>query len=234
MPCRLAAVALLMSLVPAFGQEEKPAAKVRPTVAIQTEALGIKLGAPLSVRALVTRPPALKGLVSWSLESRRHRGAINATALSPDGKLLATGGLDGTVRLWDTETGKLVRALIGHDSYVYGLAFSPDGTTLASAGSFDGTVRLWYVRTGMPQKILKGHPTYVVQVAWSPDGGNILAAGGESGVLSKWNAATGDYQAKFEFGQPVRGLAWRPDGTSAAAGSAKLPRQICDVDTYTV
>src|SRR4029077_7247251 len=110
-----------------------------------------------------------------------HRGTFSATALSPDGKLLATGGLARTGPLWGPQTGEIVRALIGHDSYVYGLAFSPDGNTLASAGSFDATVRLWNVRTGMPQKILKGHPTYAVHVVWSPDGRSILATGGESG-----------------------------------------------------
>src|SRR5438128_7429851 len=156
MPPRFAAVVLAcVWLSPALAQEEKPAVKARPAVAIQSEALAIKSGQALSDRALVTRPPALKGLVSWSLETRRHRGYFNCTALSPDGALLATGGLDGTIRLWDIESGKLVRALIGHNSYVYGLDFSPDGSVLASAGTFDNTVRLWDVRTGMPLRTLK-------------------------------------------------------------------------------
>ena len=232
MPYRLVAIILpIICLNSAWADDEKPPARAKPTVAIQPEPLTSKPGRPLSERALVPRPAPLKGLVSWSLETRRHRGNFSATALSPDGKLLATGGLDGTVRLWDTETGKLVRALIGHNSYVYGLDFSPDGTALTSSGSFDATVRLWDVRSGMPLRVLKESPTYLVQTAWSPDGKTILAAGGESGTLSRWNAPTGNYQTKFEFGKPVQGLAWAPDSHTAAVVVAKLPLHIWDADT---
>jgi WD40 repeat protein len=212
----------------AAGQDaagEKAAPKA-PSVAIPADKLELKPGDPLSIRALVTRPPALKGVLSWSLETRRHRGNFNVTALSPDGKWIATGGLDGTIRLWDTESGKLIRALIGHSSYVYGLAFSPDGNTLASGGSFDSTVRLWDVRSGLPLKVLKGHPAWVAHVAWSPDGKTIIAAGGQSGVLSRWDAVSGNYRTKFEFGQPVRSMAWRPNGNDVAVACAMLRLQI--------
>src|SRR6516164_4786330 len=87
-----------------------------PTVVIPAEQLDIKAGDPLSARALVTKPPTITGVVSWSLETRRHRGTFWCQALSPDGKVLATGGLDGTIRIWDVETGRLLRALIGHNS----------------------------------------------------------------------------------------------------------------------
>src|SRR5262249_11085999 len=117
-------------------QTEKPPAKMKaPSLAIPADKLEMKPGDPLSTRALVARPPAIKGVLSWTLETRRHRGNFNVTALSQDGKVIATGGLDGTIRLWDTTTGSLLRAFVGHNSYVYGLDFSPDGQTLASGGS---------------------------------------------------------------------------------------------------
>src|SRR5436309_518441 len=71
-----------------------------------------------------------------------HKGSVDAVAFSADGALLASGGDDEVIRLWDVKTGKLIRKLKGHDDGILGLAFSPDGKLLASASS-DDTVRLW-------------------------------------------------------------------------------------------
>jgi WD40 repeat protein len=65
-----------------------------------------------------------------------------SAAFSPDGKMLAAGGYDGKVRLWDVETAKLKETLAGPNTMIYDVAFSPDGKTLASTGQ-DQTVRLW-------------------------------------------------------------------------------------------
>jgi WD40 repeat protein len=199
-----------------------------PAVVIPAERLDLRPGDPLSARALVTRPRSVPGVVSWSLETRRHRGGVWCQALSPDGRALATGGLDGTVRVWDVDGGRLRRALIGHASYVYGLDWSPDGNTLASAGAFDATVRLWDARTGRPLRVLKGHPAYVVHVKWSPDGRSVLAAGGDSGALSHWDAVTGRKGDTVELGKPVLGLSWRPDGRTAAVVAQGLALKLWD------
>jgi WD40 repeat protein len=213
---------LLLALQSALAAAEPPTIKAEP--------ITIKSGSPLSGRTLVARPAFIKGLRSWTLESRRHRGYLVATAVSPDGKSLATGGLDGIVRIWDLESGDLTRVLVGHESYVYGLAWSADGRYLASAGSFDATVRLWEVRTGMPLRVLKGHKGYVVHVAWSPDGKTVVAAGGSSGFVTWWDAADAREVRTIENGKPVNGLAYSPNGKLLACSGSEFGVVLFDED----
>src|SRR5207244_10836988 len=106
-----------------------------------------------------------------------HSDAINAVAFSIDGKTLASGSSDNTVKLWDVSTGAELRTLKGHSNSVVpviSVAFSPDGRTLAS-GSSDKTVKLWDVSTGAELRTLKGHSEAVWSVAFSLDG-NTLAS----------------------------------------------------------
>ena len=76
-----------------------------------------------------------------------HTKTVNSVEFSPDGKMLASGSEDETVRLWDARTGQLLHTLEEHTSDVTSVAFSPDGKMLAS-GSYDYTARLWDTDTG--------------------------------------------------------------------------------------
>jgi WD40 repeat protein len=136
--------------------------------------------------------PGVSGEVRrWSVAEARqialfegHQDAIYSLALSPDGKMLATGGYDQKIKLWDVETGKEIKTLSGHNGCVYHLAFRPDGNILASA-SADRTVKLWDVASGERRDTLSQSLKELYTVAFSPDG-KWLAAGGADNRLRVW------------------------------------------------
>ena len=233
--CALAIIVSLLGGLGAAAQESdaKPKSRTVTPVEIKPEQRKLSPGTPLSVRTLVLRPPQIPGLFSWTIESKRHRGYLMATALSPDNKQLATGGLDGIVRVWNAETGELQKALVGHDSYIYDLAWSPDGRTLASAGSHDATTRLWDVRTGLHLRSLK-HPSWVYKIGWSPDGRMLVASGGESGIAIFWEVTLGVERGKVEHGRRVLSNVWSPDGESVAFTCSGQATQVFDTTEFKV
>ena len=83
----------------------------------------------------------LDGEALFKLDGHGH--LVYSVCFSPDGRRLASGSNDETVRLWDVETGACVRTLEGH-GFVFSVCFSPDGR-MGASGSADGTVRLWLV-----------------------------------------------------------------------------------------
>ncbi len=134
---------------------------------------------------------------------------------------MAAGSQDGTVRLWDVASGALRTTLSGHLRAVRSLAFSPEGSALATA-SDDRTVRVWSVATGFEQATLRGHAGEVQSVAFSP-GGKTLASGGEEGTLKLWHAATWQQLISLNAHRGgVSFLAFSPDGMVLASGGATI------------
>ncbi|MCB1279045.1 c-type cytochrome domain-containing protein, partial [Prosthecobacter sp.] len=121
------------------------------------------------------------GTLQQSFEG--HLDAAYALAVSPDGKLIATGAYDQKIRLWDAMTGKEVALLKGHNGAVNGLSFRPDGKVLASA-SADRTVKLWSIPGGQRLDTHSQPTKEQTSVVFSADGKTLFAAGGDNRIRS--------------------------------------------------
>jgi WD40 repeat protein len=144
-----------------------------------------------------------------------HSSSVWSVAFTPDGKTLATGSYDNTVRLWNLK-GELLKTLSGHSSTVRSVAFTPDGKTLAT-GSYDNTVRLWNLK-GELLKTLSGHSSTVRSVAFTPDG-KTLATGSYDNTVRLWNLKGELLKTLSGHSSTVSSVAFTPDGKTLATGS---------------
>jgi WD40 repeat protein len=157
-----------------------------------------------------------------------------AVAVSPDGRLLAASGENGTVMLFDAESGAVRQRLEGHSENVWDVVFHPQGVWLASAGD-DRQIIRWSLPSGdAPAERLQAWetPAKVNSLAVSPDG-KLLASGDNDGIIILWEAETGELVSRLE-GHSRRisedgGLAFSPSGKLLASGSYDDTARVWDV-----
>lgn len=165
-----------------------------------------------------------------SVEPQGKERRLDVLAYSPDGKLLAAGGIDGSVRLFSPTTGREVKRLSGHQGFVEALAFSPDGRLLASGGE-DRRLLLHDVGTGSLLRAIRPGRVGIDQLAFMPGGASLVSSGARHN-LEVWDAATGaNLRSLTEHPERVLAMALSPDGRYVATSSDDNSLHLWDAAT---
>jgi serine/threonine protein kinase len=163
----------------------------------------------------------------------QHASSVRTLAFSRDGRVMASGGYDRHIYLWDTKTWKPRGPLKGHAGHVTGLAFNPDGTELASVTSSpdECLVRVWDVGSGKQITTLGAGGAGMWDVAYSPDG-KTLACGGWDKTLHLFDAPSGSERLTVleVVDRHLRTLSFSTDGTQIATGGSG-PTRVWDAQT---
>jgi WD40 repeat protein len=171
-------------------------------------------------RSLAAASEASTQIVVWDPAERRKKMTLTShlpvlsLAFSPDGRYLASGelGQQGSIRVWELETGRAHLVLEGSSGPVSSVAFSPDGTMLATTALFERCIRLWDMSSGRFCRVIAGHAFGTNSVVFSPDGGS-LASTGNDGMVRLWNAATGEQRAALDGrASRLNHVVFSPDG----------------------
>jgi len=169
------------------------------------------------------------GAMGWlGSPSFRHGSRILSLAYSPNGRILAGGGGDDPVRLWDTDTGLQLRPC--KESWINALIFSPGGSVLITGGAFK-TIRLWETATGKNFNQLKGHNAAVKSLALAPSAdGLILASGDQDGSVILWELVFAKEITRFtgHTGE-VNALAFSPSHKVLASAGGDRSIRLWDV-----
>ena len=176
---------------------------------------------------------ALSKTVSLTWERNRlegHNDDVTSVSISPDGKTLASGSADNTIKLWNLETGEEIRTL-KYNEGVWEVSISPDGKTLAFIIG-DNTIKLWNLETGEEIRTFQGHDdNFINDISISPDG-QTLASSSWDKTIKLWNLETGKEIHTLEgHGNVVGRVSISPDGQTLASGSWDKTIKLWNIET---
>ncbi|MEG3862411.1 AAA-like domain-containing protein [Microcoleus sp. herbarium12] len=156
-----------------------------------------------------------------------HKGTVFSVNFSPDGKTIASGSVDKTVKIWGID-GTLLKTLEGHNATVYSVSFSPNGRLLASA-SGDNTIKLWSLESNQV-KTLSGHSEPVLSVCFSPDG-RLLASASDDSTIKIWSLERGSLLTTLKGHQKsVLSVSFSPDSKTIASASSDNTVKLWSLD----
>lgn len=200
-------------------------------IPVPTKRIGLEPGQPTAPMALVRQPALPHGLQSWTLETFGHRGSITKLVYSPNGSRLASAGLDGTVRIWDSESGQLAKIIIEPNNNIDDLSWSEDGKSLIAINSTDSSRRwVWDNDSG---KVQPAGETRAIEnirldnkcVSWSADSTTPTDMIDE--IMSLLNISIP--KGWRVFPRPITALAFYPDSGMLAFGDYEGTIRFLDV-----
>jgi serine/threonine protein kinase len=158
-----------------------------------------------------------------------HNGFVYTIQFSPDGKILASGGADRKIKLWNTDTGKIIYTLDGHQDVVTAIQFMPNGKILASGGT-DRTIRFWDLEHKQLLKTIEAHEQKIHALAISQDG-KIIISGSSDRTVQIRQLGTTTHHILQGHQDAVLTVAISPDRQTIASGSIDGMVNLWDTDT---
>jgi len=214
-----------------FSKRTGPYASVS-SVAFSPDGNLIGVGEPASIGIFNTsgdqrwyhsRAHSIETKLAWT-----PGGHGTFVTFSPDGYYLASGGSNGSVKMWDVNSGRLLRVLKKSGDVLQAGAFSQDGRLFAVGGK-TGIVQIWDVKTGNSHMVIQSDPITVDTISFSPDG-RYLATGGSDGIIKLWSVNQGDLVIKLRGHESwIKAVVFSPDGKYLASGGDDKAVMLWDV-----
>lgn len=192
---------------------------------------GMLRGAVMTLDRPWLRPtvPSLTPPIGPLLRTLAHADWVETVAVTADGQRAVSGSRDGTVKVWDLETGAEERTLVGHTGWVEAVAVRADGRSAVS-GSADGTVRVWDLETGAEKHTLAGHAGGVRAVAMTANGRRAVS-GADDGAVKVWDLETGTEERTLAgHAGWILAVALTADGRRALSGSSDRAVKVWDLE----